>query len=79
MKIYKKLDAKDKDNKDNKDNKDTELDVSERLSRESCMSKLCECPEVKNQPKYTDNKDPKDSRNYNINNWPIFTPIVPVK
>ena len=56
-----------------------ELDVKESLPRESNMGKLCECPEVKDQPKHTNDKDPKDSRNYNIDKWPIFTPIVPVK
>ena len=49
------------------------------LPRESHMGKLCECPEITNQPKHTNDKDPQETRNYNIDKWPIFTPIVPVK
>ena len=45
----------------------------------SRIDNLCSCPEIKDQPKHVNDKDPKDTRNYNINDWPIFTPIVPVK
>jgi len=43
------------------------------------LGKLCDCPLVKDQPKHENNKDPRDSRDYKIDDLPIFTPIVPVR
>ena len=43
------------------------------------LGNLCDCPQVKDQPKHENNKDPRDSRDYKIDDLPIFTPIVPVR
>tara|TARA_B110000208_G_C11418112_1_gene302365 strand:- start:52 stop:366 length:315 start_codon:yes stop_codon:yes gene_type:complete len=42
------------------------------------IDNLCNCPEVKNRPKFINDKDPRDTTDYNIDKWDIFQPIVPV-
>ena len=59
------LEEKDTNNENEYDNTD--------------LGELCGCPLVKDQPKHVNNKDPKDSRDYKIDDLPIFTPIVPVR
>ena len=68
------------DNKNNEDNNEhLKLDIHDSSYSVPSMGKLCECPEVKIQPKYNENKDPKESRNYDIANSLMFIPIVPKK
>ena len=56
-----------------------EKDTNENEYDNTDLGELCGCPLVKDQPKHKNNKDPKDSRDYKIDDLPIFTPIVPVR
>ena len=78
-KLYKNV-SKMFDKDDEKKNKTDEPPKKpESNDTNNRIDKLCNCPEVKNRPKFTNDKDPRDNIDYNIDKWDIFQPIVPVK
>jgi len=78
-KLYKNV-SKMFEKEDEKKNKTDEIKKNlESTDTTNRIDKLCNCPEVKNRPKFTNLKDPRDNIDYNIDKWDIFQPIVPVK